>query len=72
LPTPDLLQEIAPQYRDAVSEHQVIIEHKPRPPKGTKPRPKAVYVISIRGKRVNGGWAFSPGQLADLLKRSLT
>jgi hypothetical protein len=72
LPTPDLLKEIASHYRDALPGHQVIIEHKPKPPKGTKSRGKASYTIFIKGSRVNAGWGFSPGELADLLKRSLS
>jgi hypothetical protein len=38
---PVLLNDIAPQYRDAVPAHWVRIEYKPKPPKGTKPRLKA-------------------------------
>src|SRR5438477_2122024 len=69
LPNPDLLGKIAPQYRDVVPGHQVTIEHKPRPPKGTRPRLKAVYTISIIGDRVVGKWGFTPGQLAKLLSK---
>lgn len=71
LPNPDLLNKIAARYCGAVPGHQSKIERRPRPPKGTKPRLKAIYTLSINGSRVDGRWNFTPGQLANIL-RSLT
>jgi hypothetical protein len=65
--TPESLQEIAGQFADSVGDHKARIEHQPRPPKGTKPRLKAVYTLSILGPRIDGRWGFSPGQLTELL-----
>ena len=46
----------------------MVVEYKPRPPKGTKPRLRAIYVIWIKGSSVNAGWQFSHGELAEALK----
>ncbi len=66
-PDPDLLGQIAPQCRCVVPEHVMTIEYER--PKGRRPRLKAVYTISITGRRVDGRWHFTPGQFADLLSR---
>ena len=67
-PTPDLLEVIASEYQQSVPGHRVVVEYKPRPPKGTVPRPIAVYVIWIGGRSVNAGWQFSHAELAEVLK----
>jgi len=68
LPTPALLEQLAETYIDAVPQHRAKFEHVGRPPKGTKPRPRARYTLSIVGPRIDGRWTFSPGQLAKLLE----
>ncbi len=66
--TPDVLDQVAEQFANSLDGHKLRIEHRPRPPKGTTPRPKALYILSIIGPRVDGKWSFSCGEFADLLR----
>jgi hypothetical protein len=69
--TPERLELIVNQLATtALPGHRISIEHQPRPPKGARPRPKAIYFLSIFGRRIDGKWSFSPGQFHDLLRQS--
>lgn len=57
-PNADLVRTIAPQCRPHIPWHQVAIQYTPRPPKGSRPRRKAFYTISICGPGVDGRWVF--------------
>jgi len=65
--TPELLADVAHEYRDAIPRHQIVVEHQPRPPKGSKPRPRASYTVRVRGPRIDGQWRFWPGLFSTLL-----
>ena len=69
-PAPEFISNAAPHWRDILPGHRITIEHIPRPPKGSKPRPRAYYLISIVGDRVNGRCSLSPSELMTLAARS--
>jgi hypothetical protein len=66
-PNADLVRTIAHQCHPDIPGHKFSIEYTPRPPKGSQPRSRALYVISIRGHRTDGRWQFWPSQLVGLL-----
>jgi hypothetical protein len=66
--TPERVADAAIRCQNALPNHSVTIDHQPRSPKGSKPRVRATYILRIRGPRIDGQWAFSSGQLTDLLK----
>lgn len=63
-PTPELLSSLTLEYRGAIAEHEVKIAHRP---KGTLSPSTAFYEIEIVGKRLNGRWNRTTGQLRDVL-----
>lgn len=65
---PENLAAITGQIQDCLNGHKVSTEHKPRPPKGSRPRLKAVYTVIIKGPVVDGRWNFTPGQFEALLR----
>jgi hypothetical protein len=61
-PTPELLADMEPLYRDALPGHSVTIQALPKLP-GGKRRAKVRYALNIKGERVTGKWTFSNGWL---------
>ena len=66
--SPGLISDTAPQWQNALPDHVITIEYTPRPAKGSKPRPKASYTISIVGERVNGRWRLWAGEFESLIE----
>ena len=61
-PTPSLLDDLAPRYRDVIPGHIVTIRALPRLPGGRR-RAVARYELIIEGPRIDGKWTFSNGWL---------
>jgi hypothetical protein len=66
-PNPDLLRAVVPECRPVIPGHNVTIKYAHRSPKGTRPRRRSSFTISIQGIRVDGIWYFTIGQLVALL-----
>ncbi len=66
--SPRLISDTAPQWQNALPDHVITIEHTPRPARGSKPRSKASYTITIVGERVNGRWRLWAGEFETLIE----
>jgi len=65
MPTPELLQELAPAYSHVVAGHQVNLEHIP---KGVMDSRRAFYKVAIKGARIDAHWNLTPGNLVRLIQ----
>jgi hypothetical protein len=61
-PTPALLYELAPLYRDVIPGHVAEMRPLPKPPGGRRKR-KVRWELAITGPRVDGRWRFYNGWL---------
>ena len=61
-PTPALINDMEPLYRNALPGHTVTIQALPKLP-GGKRRATMRYALNISGERVNGKWTFGNGWL---------
>jgi hypothetical protein len=61
-PTPELLTELTPHYRDLVPGHIVTMNALPKLPGGRRRR-KVRWELAITGPGIDGKWRFSNGWL---------
>jgi hypothetical protein len=61
-PTPALLAELEPHYRDVVPGHIATIHSPPKSTGGRRKR-KVWWVLTITGPKVDGRWRFHNGWL---------